>query len=177
MARMTVSQGLRAVADLKGRIKKHKEHAQGAVTWDAENIPAFMFSTELEGAEKARDEMLRLQTAIAVANATTEIEWQGKKVLVAWAVRQLEEIKGQLKWLDELEPLALDQPEVTTNVTQERYADGRYVSVNVISKRVCALPKAKRFAAHQAMQEEFNRLNDVVEASNHQTVLKERPSF
>lgn len=172
MAKMTVSQGLRAVADLKGKLKKNKEHAQASLTYYEKTPPAFKFGEEMEEAHKTRAEMLRLQTAIAVANATTEIEWQGKKVLVAFAVRHLEELRDQLKWLDTIEPLLLDQKEQEEDNYDNEWNGTQYVRVNRPKKHMCALPKADRFKLHQKLQEEHNRLNDIVEASNHQTLLR-----
>ena len=102
MSKMTVSQGLRAIHDLKGKLANHRAHAQASSVYFDGAKPAFEFKTELDGAEKVRADLLRLQTAIAVANATTEIEWKGKKVLVAWAIRFLEELKGEIAWVGSL---------------------------------------------------------------------------
>jgi hypothetical protein len=172
MAKMTVSQGLRAVADLKGKLKKNKEHAQASLTYFEKTPPAFKFGEEMEEAHKTRSEMLRLQTAIAVANATTEIDWQGKKILVAFAVRHLEELRDQLAWLDSIEPFLLDQKEVEEDNIENDWQNGQYVRVNRPKKKICALPLGERFKLRQKLQEEHNRLNDIVEASNHQTLLR-----
>src|SRR5512135_1051610 len=172
MPRMTISQGLRAVADLKNKIKHHKEHAHSGLVYYDKSPPAFKFSTEMEGAATARQEMLRLQAAIAVANATTEIEWQGKKMLIVQAVRHLEELRDQLSWLDSIEHMVLDQESVEEDNYENELVGGQWQRVNRPKKKMCALPKADRFKLHQKLQEEHNRLNDAVEAANHQTLLK-----
>lgn len=171
MAKMTVSQALRAIADLKGKIAKHKEHAQPAVLYSEKEKPAFNFKVEMEGMQKARAEMLTLQTALAVANATTEIEWKGKKVLVAWAIRYLEELKGEIKFIDELTVTA--QSEIVQETPMNRLVSGQYQTVVESRKTVCELPAAEQFQKTQALQEEFNRLNDIVETSNHQVFIRE----
>jgi ferric iron reductase protein FhuF len=170
MSKMTASQALRQIKDLKGKLSSHQEHAAGAVYYQDMNKPAFDFKTECEGVEKVRRELLMLQTALAVSNATTEIEWKNKKVLVAWAVRYLEELKGEKAWVDGLH--VAEQAESMQDNPQTRMVNGQYQSVNEPRKFVCQLPRAEQFKRAQALQEEFNRLNDLVETSNHQTILK-----
>ncbi len=170
MARMTVSQGLRAVSDLKGKLASHRAHAQGSSVYYENQKPAFDFKAELEGVEKTRVDLLRIQTAIAVANATTSIEWKGKTVLVAWAIRYLEELKGEIAWVDALPsaPQSKNQEESHHN----RMVNGQYTVVPEVRVRICELPQAEQFKRSQQLKEEFNRLNDIVETSNHQSFLK-----
>ena len=170
MSKMTVSQGLRAISDLKGKLAKHQEHAQSSVLYYEVAKPAFDFKEETAGIEKVRHEMLRLQTALAVSNATTEIEWKGKKVLVAWAIRYLEELKGEKSWVDGL--MSVPQASAMEDHYQNRYVNNMMTQVNEPRKKICEMPQAEQFKRSQALQEEFNRLNDLVETSNHQTVLK-----
>ncbi|MGH9919437.1 MAG: hypothetical protein ACRD6W_11305 [Nitrososphaerales archaeon] len=167
---MTASQALRQIKDLKGKLAAHQEHAQGAVSYEDMKKPAFDFKSECEGVEKVRHELLRLQTMLAVSNATTEIEWKGKKVLIAWATRALEEIKGEKSWIDSLR--VLEQDVTMQDNVQTRVVGGAYQQINEPKKFLCALPRAEQFKRSQALQEEFNRLNDLVETSNHQTILK-----
>lgn len=170
MSKMTVSRGLRAIHDLKGKLANHRAHAQASSVYFDGAKPAFEFKTELDGAEKVRADLLRLQTAIAVANATTEIEWKGKKVLVAWAIRFLEELKGEIAWVGSLPTAA--QGTIKEDNFVNRIVNGTYQQVNEPRTQICELPQAEQFKRSQHLQEEFNRLNDIVETSNHQTVLK-----
>ena len=171
MAKMTVSQALRAVSDLKRKLKSHKEHAQSSVLYFEKDKPAFEFKTEMEGYETTRTELLRLQTGIAVANATTHIEWHGKKVLVGWAVRYLEELKGHIAWVESLStaPDAKKQEDNYVN----RYVNGQVASVPDPRTRICDLPEAAQFTMKENLQSEFNTLNGLVETSNHHTFIPE----
>jgi hypothetical protein len=171
MSKMNVSQALRAVSELKNRVKKHREHAQASVTHDTLTQPAFDFDEEMRGSLAATERLLALQTAIALANATAKVWWRGKTISVAHAVRQLEEWKGQLKWLDEIEGSLLDRAEVTSIRYETREVNGDYKSVSVPVVNVCKLPKAERYKLHETLQADFRELNDIVETSNHVTPI------
>ena len=171
MAKMTVSQTLRAIADLKGKLKSHKEHAQASVLYFEANKPAFHFETEMKGFEEVRTELLRLKTALTVANATTFVEWNGKPVLVAWAIRYLEELKGHKPWVEALQ--TAPEPEKMEDNFVNQYVNGVVSTVNQPRKKVCKMTEATRFETAHKLQEEFNRLNDLVETSNHQTFVPE----
>ena len=168
---MTVSQCLRKIAPLKNQLKTHREHAESSVLYEEKRKPAYVYASEMEGMEKARHELLRLQTALAVSNATTHIEWKGKKVALAWAVRFLEELKGHKAWLDNLIVSPEARKEEDSYVP--RYSGGVATSVNEPRIMICDLPEAKRFELSQKIQEEFDQLNDLVETSNHQTLVFE----
>ncbi len=169
MAELTISQAIRKVNDIKGRLAKNQANASSSVLYLIKDPPAYSFKTELESAENHGRELLRLQTAIAVANAKTHVEFDGKKVLLAYAVRRLEEIKGQIKWYGEL---------VVSNQAKKVDETMDYAEVNGIMQRVkverewkCELPEADRAKIVQKLQDEFNRLNDQVETVNHRTSI------
>jgi hypothetical protein len=170
MAKMTVSQCLRSIATLKGKLKLHKDHAWGAVLYDEKHKPAYDFITEMENIERAKLDLLHLQTALAISNATTYIEWQGQKMVVAKATRILEEDKGHKAWLESL--IVAADAKKTEDCYVQRYSDGQAVSVNEPRTMICELPEAMRFERMQRLQEEFDQLNDIVETSNHQTLVE-----
>jgi len=171
MTKTTVSQCLRKIAPLKAQLKLYKNHAESAVLYDKKDPQAFEFHAEMNGFTKALSELLRLQTALAVSNATNHIEWEGKQVLLAWAVRYLEELKGLKAWVDCL-PVSSSEEKTEENYVT-RYSGGVAASFNEPRTMLCALPEAKRFAMSQKLQEEFNSLNDLVETSNHRVFIEE----
>src|SRR5271157_5818737 len=161
MAKMTVSQGLRAIADLKGKLAKHQKHAEESILFYKHAQPAFDFKTEIQEAEVVRNNMLRFQTAIAVSNATTKVDWKGKKVLVAWAIRHLEELKSEKAFIDSL--TVAPQHETQEEHHRNGYVNGQLTQIDDPYTKICALPEAEQFKRSQMLQEAFNCLNDVIE--------------
>jgi hypothetical protein len=176
MSKMTISQAIRRVKDLKGKIAKHQTHAAGSVSYAVKEPPAYAFMAELENAATLGKELLVLQTAIARANATTTINWQAQNdqpgsvesdVSLTWAVKRLEEIKGSIKWYEGL--IVAAQPESVTESWEYQNADDDLKRVRIEKQMRCDLPEAKRNEVVQKLQDEFNKLNDVVETANHRT--------
>lgn len=168
MNEMTISQAIRKVKDLKGRIAKHQGYAASSVHYEVKNPPAYDFAAELRTVETMNVELLKLQTAIAVANATTSVEWNGGKVKLTWAIKRLEEIKGSIKWYETL-GVTSQTDSVTESWEYQNDASGTLQRVRIEKPIKCDLPEAKRNETVQKLQDEFNRLNDVVETINHRT--------
>jgi hypothetical protein len=164
---MSISQAIRKVKDLKGRIAKHQQNAVGAVSYAVKEPPAYAFRAELEMVDTLGKELVRIQTAIAVANATTQVEWQGQKVRLAWAVRRLEEIKGRIAWYAGLHVHA--QAESTVESWDYQDVGDKVERVKTEKKMKCDLPQVERDKVAAGLQDEFNKLNDVVETINHRT--------
>ena len=164
MAEQTISQALRRIKKIKGQLAEHRTHAEAAVTHLAAHKPAFAFGATRELANAAVTELLALQTAVAVANATTLIEVDGRKVPLAFAVRALREMTSEIAWLRGLNVRTQE-----TTVEQERsyLDDGK---IGLVSKEwTCHLPEAKRVELANAAQDRFDKLNDLVETVNHKT--------
>ncbi len=172
MAELTISQAIRKVNDIKGRLAKNHANASSSVLYLVKEQPAYSFKTELESAENHGRELLRLPTAIAVANATTHLEWEGKKIRLAYAVRRLEELKGQIKWYETLVVSAQSKKvdETYDYMVVAGSNDGPQ-RVKIEREWKCELPEADRAKLVQKLQDEFNRLNDQVETVNHRTSI------
>ncbi len=166
MSDLTISQALRRIKKIKGQLSEYRSRAQSSVTHLADQTPAFSFEVETSVAAKAVNEMLRLQTAVAVANATTTVEVDGHKVPLAFVVRQLRELTGEIAWLKTLPVKAQDKVvESEIDYTGER-------PVTVPKTYTCHLPEAKRAALVESRQALFDRLNDLVETTNHKTPVR-----
>ena len=169
MSDLSISQALRKVRDIKGRLAKHQANAQPSVLYLVKDQPAYNFRSELESVDSLGKELLKLQTAITVANAKTTFDWNGQKVLLTWAVKRLEEIKGRIKWFNDLVVSA--QADRTDETWEYTEINGRTERVKTERKWKCELPEADRAKHVQDLQDEFNRLNDQVETINHRTSI------
>ena len=96
---MTISQALRAIAKLKGAYKESLERAAAGVTFDMRSKPAYDFSATLEEANKKRDELIQLEAALRVTNATTSFDYKGCNVTLTEATILLQEHKARIAWL------------------------------------------------------------------------------
>jgi|SRR5271157_5349272 len=170
MKELTIAQALRRVKDLKGKVSKHNANAFANVTHKTKNPPAFAFGAESEAAAMAVEEMIDLQTRIAVANAKTTVDVAGKTRLLSWCTKKLAEIKGAIAWYASLGVRAHDK---TTEEELEwiRQAGSGPEHVNVVTEYTCHLPEAARAAKIQKLETEFAELNDIVETINHRTFV------
>lgn len=165
MANMTISQALRRIKKLKGQLGEHRTHAVASVTHLAEQTPAYGFSVSVEAADAVLAELLKLQTAVAVANAATFVEVDGRKILLAQATRELRELASTIAWIKTLPVKAQDK-----TVEAERDHDGEKW-VTTTKTFTCHLPEAKRAEQASKLQDRFDALNDVVETTNHKTTI------
>jgi hypothetical protein len=166
MSEQTISQALRQVKKLKGRLAEATSRAAGAVSHVEGQTPAFTFNQSLEQANKLRADLISLVSQIRVTNALTTIEHNGKKLTLTEAVAKLEDLKGEIAWFKGLPVKAQDH----TNETDWSYESGQRVQVTV--RWTCHFPEAKRAAEVERLQDIFDRLNDAVERANHATVLR-----
>lgn len=94
----------------------------------------------------------------------------GKPITLAEAIRRMQEFKApKWAWLQGL------QLRTGTHVERERDYDeatGRSVSVKTETVYVSALSERDRAAELDALRDRFDRLNDVVETANHQTMVE-----
>lgn len=119
--RMTCSQALRRISVIKKTIHDNRDRASRSVVHLLQNEPAFVFSECATAANTAVKELVTLQTALALANAKAEVEWQGAKVSLGYAVRLLSEVKSELTWYknlvvrdqDSTEETKFDYPQTT----------------------------------------------------------------
>jgi predicted kinase len=166
---LTISQGLRRVKKLKGLLAEAQSRACAASTWIEGKEPAFTFEEQrtLRGTHQA--EMIRLQAAIARANALTRITVEEKEISLAQAVRQLEELKTDLAWL-----AALNLRQGTEETTDYVYDEGaeRNIARTKSTTHKAALTEPKRAAEVQTLRDRFDAINDAVETANHRTAIE-----
>lgn len=167
MENLTVSQALRRVKKLKGELGELRDLAREAVTYVASREPAFPFNESIEKIKAVREELIRLQSRIALTNATTKVKFGANEISVTEAIRHLEEFKSEIAWL---QTLGSRDHEKTTE-DEWSYSDDAKRVKTVVEYR-CMMPKTKQAAAIKFCKDEFDKLNDAVERMNHQTLLK-----
>src|SRR5574337_1517307 len=69
----TISQGLRRVKKLKGLLSEAQSRATSSTSWVAGKKPVFDFGKERKRRAELQDEIIRIESAIARANATTTL--------------------------------------------------------------------------------------------------------
>lgn len=169
---MTISQALREIADLKGKIKDWTDRLQDAVFFFNEDPAAFQLSQVRESRNALVERMVALSTAVAVANATATIDWQGKRVPLALAVRTLSELKGVIA---HVKGLSVRNAESGIDVDKDwDYDDNGKRFLNKTEKPwSCGLPTAKKAELVEQLQDRYNKLNDAVETANGKTPIGE----
>lgn len=165
MSELTISQGLRQVARIKGKLVEYKARAAASVSYKRDEKPAYQFSSMMEKIASSREQLVVLESRIAVTNAMTTIDSGSAKITLARAIKQLQEYKDELAWLKTLVVRASDE----TKESEVRYASPGHVSVDVVY--VCDFPEAKRSDRSDVVQAAFDALNDAVERKNHETPL------
>jgi hypothetical protein len=162
---MTVTQAIKRMSKLKGRLKEAHERAKENVVHVAEDTPAYAFDDCLAEADKAREELLRIRTAVTLSNAAQTVEWEGRKHPLPYAIALLREWAGQLEFLGALPVRAQAE-----TVDRGKDFDGeKYVPVT--TKYRCHLPTAERDRRRAELQDRFDALNDRVNALNNRTSI------
>jgi hypothetical protein len=167
---LTISQALRKIKDLKGKIARHSQNATTSVTHRTDSPPAYSFGAEWEKATALVDEMLDVQTRVAIANAKSTFDYEGKTRTLVWATKKLVEIKGAIAWHSGLDVRAHEK---TTDESFDwvQKVGGGAERVRVSVEYACHLPEAEKSARIQALETKFVELNDFVETMNHRTTV------
>lgn len=165
---MTISQALRRQKKLKGDLKSLLERAAASVTYDEKQPPAFSFADTLGQADTVREELIRVESAIRVTNAKTQIKWDGRDMSLSEATARLQEMKGRIAWLKEL----AIEAQLVTERTSVEWDDLGEKRAKIAKKFHCDLPEAKRANLIELEQNAFDGLNDTVETVNHQTQIE-----
>lgn len=170
MSNLTISQALRHVARLKGRVAEGKTRIAASVTFRDDTPPAFAFAQVWEQLIKDRSELVRIESLLNVTNALTDVTLPDSRVVrLAEVVKTLQELKGHIDWLRTLQ--VLSQPTMIKHET--RYSDEGRATEKIAY--TCAFPEARRTNTVDLTQQLFDTLNDLVEKKNHETLLASLP--
>src|SRR5208337_1489027 len=167
MSELSITDALTRVKTLKGQIGQLRARATACVVHDNRVEPAYVFGACTEKADAAVAEMVRLQTAIAVKNASVHIDWEGASMPMAHAIRLKDELVAEIAWLDGLPVVA--QPEVES---EEWGYDAEMKRVKIVKKTTCHLPEAKRNERKDAVQARLVALHSAINRSNGKTSIQ-----
>lgn len=162
----TLSQALRQIAALKGKIKETETRMGRSVVYREEKPPAYQFTALMEQRIKFVDELVKLKTATAMAEARVQLK-DGR--FLCEAVRELAELRASISFYDHLP--VLDQEKVEVETIETVYVKGELTSVPKTTISLCPFPETKKAAQVDALKEQFATLNAEVEALNHTTVV------
>jgi len=165
----TISQGLRHIKRLKGRMGELSARASASVSYEAGKKPPFDFNATREEVGKVREELVRLEAAVARANATTDIRDGDRTLSLAEAIRRLQEIKAEIAWLS-----GLTLRQGTERAFEDAWNDEFHRLVRrpqEVTYESC-LTEPQRVEQVDALRNRFEALNDAVEAANHRTEIQ-----
>lgn len=166
--KMTIAQALRRIKKLKGLIAENQQRAQAGVSYDATKVPAFRYQEAFKAMTQAQLEMVGLESRVAVANATATVKHQDQDILLAQAVRLLQELKGQIAFLKGLH--------LRNEVVKDRQQEWDDIEMKHIARVTettfkSDLSEQERDRQVKEIQDTFETLNNAVEDANHTVMV------
>lgn len=161
---MNISERIRQIAGLKGRIAELERRLLSCAIWQNDEQPDFDFNEVYEQYEKAKAEMAESKGILANQNASVMILCSGKTISLAQAIALLQEIKGQIAFLDKV---STNRSKETQQQTEWDSGLGRHVNKTVEIKNHSALSAQEKVDMIEELRSKFAHLNSLVEAANH----------
>lgn len=166
--KFTIAQALRRVKILKGVIAENTTRAINSVSYAEQNPAPFKFEDCVQKIKEARNELVLLETGIAIANANTKIQLLDKCVSLAFAIRTLQEIKSEMTFLKSL--IIRNEVVKSRQIDWDDALDKNVVST-IETKYVSCLSEQERDEQLNKLQKEFELVNNAVEQANHTTFI------
>jgi len=167
METISIAAALRRAKRIKGQIAEHTTRATAAALYVEGKEPAFTFSTSVESRKALVKELLHIEVAVADANAKGTLS-SGS---VLHAIRRLAELKSEMAFYRAL-PVRAKEHDV--EIEKERDYDTaieKYVMVEKKTVHISAITQAKRASIVEALQLDFEKLNQELESFNHKTTV------
>jgi hypothetical protein len=166
--KMTIAQALRRIKKLKGQIAEHEQRAKVGVSYDVTKVPSFRYQEAVEAMTAIQDEMVGLESRVAIANAKSTVQYDGTEVTMAFAIRTLQELKGRIAFLKGLN--------LRNETVKDRTNDWDDVEMKHIARVTettfkSDLSEKDRDQQVKALQDRFEVLNNAVEDANHTTTV------
>jgi len=164
----TVSQALRRIKELKGKVALVSRRMAESVCWvEPGNKPTYVFSALDEERDALVVELVVLKGRLAKTNTNTNIVADGKTMSIQTAVFAMAELKAEREMLG---GLRIVEGEFKDHV--DGY-DEKGRPIYETKKHVAALGLLKRDEAVAALEKRITEINEVVEDANHRTALLE----
>lgn len=164
----TISQALRRIKELKGKVAQLDRRMQESVCWSEPGAkPVYNFAGLAEEREIVVAELVTLKGRLAKTNSTTTLVVLDRKLSVQTAVFLLAELKGRK---DMIASLSIREGEFkeSTHAYDER---GR--AVFETKRMVTALGLLARDEQVASLEKSIAEINEVIEDTNHRTALVE----
>ncbi len=163
---LTIAKGLRRAKTLEGKVAELARRLAGCTTWVQGKEHAFDFVETLKAHDEAVAELVRIRTSIARANATTELEFEGRRMTLTEGIRCQAELKGRITQF-----AGFDLSQGTEHVHDGAYDErGRPVYQDVV--RVAVWSEPERAAKIEVLRAQLETLNEALETANHLTRLE-----
>jgi len=166
--KMTIAQALRRIKKLKGQIAEHDQRAKAGVSYDQTKVPAFRFKEAVDAMFTIQDEVVALDSRVAIANAGNYIQDGDQRVSLAQAIRTLQELKGRIAFLK-----GLHLRNETVKDRQTEWDDTEMKQLTRVTETtfVSDLSEKDRDQQVKVFQDRFEVLNNAVEDANHTTMV------
>ena len=163
--KLTIAQALRRIKKLKGQIAENEQRARAGVSYDSAKVPAFRYQEAVEKMFATQDEVVALESRVAVANATGTVTVSGEGTLpLSQAVRILQELKGRIAFLK-----GLHLRSETVKDRSQEWDDTEMKHITRVTETtfVSDLSEQDRDNQVKTLQDRFETLNNAVEDANH----------
>lgn len=164
---MTVARALRRIKHLKGQSSTLAGRAQQSTVWVDEDKPTFDFAEVVKERETVREELVKLKAAVARANTTTKVEFEGQARTIQELVFLMAELKAEVGFYVHLE-VHKDREDVreVRNLEWDE-ATGERKMVKRAEHHYSALTELERVKKVDGLRERIAKLNDLLEENNH----------
>lgn len=164
--KLTIAQALRKIKRLKGQIAESEQRAKVGVSYESDKVPAFRYQDTVDNMFLLQDEVVALESRVAVANAThtVVVGESAAPFPLATVIRTLQEIKGRIAFLKGLHL----RTETVKDRTQEwDDAEMKHIMRVTETTYVSDLSEQARDTQIKKLQDRFEKLNNAVEDANH----------
>ena len=162
--KMTIAQALRRIKKLKGQIAENEQRARAGVSYESTKVPAFRFQESFDKMVATQDEVVALESRVAIANSTGMVVDGQKTIPLATAVRTLQELKGRISFL---KGLNLRNETVKDRTQEWDDIEVKHIVRVTETTFVSDLSEQDRDAQVKTLQDRFETLNNAVEDANH----------
>jgi len=174
--KISISAALRRAKRIKGQIAEQTARATAGAVYVQGKEPAFTFAASIEARKGLVAELLKIEVAIAQANANppniggriTTID--GKPVL--YAIRKLAELKSEIAFYRALPVRAQVEDVDVEERTDWDDALDKHVRREKKTTHISVITQAKRADHVEKLQLEFETLNAALESHNHSTIVE-----
>ena len=165
---MNLKQALYRRKALEGQYKEWEARLQPAILYAEGDEPAFTYQEVSQRLDTIRKELVTIRTSIAMANASTNIQYRIDHIPLVAAVAMLQELRGELALLKGLK--AKNKAESVEKKESMDYDDeGRRHMMQKEVKWFSLCTAVDLVRIIERKQADFDELNNLVEDMNNKT--------